>query len=162
MSKVIYPGTFDPITKGHLDLVERAAKIFDQVVIAVAESPKKNPLFDLKTRVEMAEEVTSHLDNVSVTGFNSLLATFLEEQKAEVILRGLRAVSDFEYEFQMANMNRVLAPSVESLFLTPAEQYSYISSTLVREIASLGGEISKFVAPCVQEALEKKYGTGKQ
>ncbi|MRI32531.1 pantetheine-phosphate adenylyltransferase [Endozoicomonas sp. OPT23] len=162
MSKVIYPGTFDPITKGHLDLVERAAKIFGNVVIAVAESPKKKPLFDLKDRVEMAEEVTSHLDNVSVTGFSSLLATFLEDQKAEVILRGLRAVSDFEYEFQMANMNRVLAPSVESLFLTPAEQYSYISSTLVREIASLGGDISKFVAPCVQEALDKKYGTGKQ
>ncbi len=162
MSKVIYPGTFDPITKGHLDLVERAAKIFDHIVIAVAESPKKKPLFDLKYRVKMAETVTSHLDNVSVTGFSSLLAQFLKDEKAEVILRGLRAVSDFEYEFQMANMNRVLAPDVESLFLTPAEQYSYISSTLVREIASLGGDISTFVAPCVKEALDKKYGTGKQ
>ncbi|MGI9278516.1 MAG: pantetheine-phosphate adenylyltransferase [Endozoicomonas sp.] len=158
MSKVIYPGTFDPITKGHLDLVERAARIFDDVVIAVAESPKKKPMFDLAKRVEMAEEVTDHLDNVSVTGFSSLLAHFLEEQKATVILRGLRAVSDFEYEFQMANMNRILAPSVESLFLTPAEQYSYISSTLVREIASLGGDIDKFVSPCVQEALKGKFG----
>lgn len=158
MSKVIYPGTFDPITKGHLDLVERAARIFDNVVIAVAESPKKKPLFDLAKRVELAEEVTTHLDNVSVTGFSSLLAHFLEEQKATVILRGLRAVSDFEYEFQMANMNRILAPSVESLFLTPAEQYSYISSTLVREIASLGGDIDKFVSPCVQEALKEKLG----
>ena len=161
MSKVIYPGTFDPITIGHLDLVERAARIFDEVVIAVAESPKKKPLFDLKDRVRLAEDSTAHLHNVSVTGFSSLLAHFLEDQKATVILRGLRAVSDFEYEFQMANMNRVLAPSVESLFLTPAEQYSYISSTLVREIASLGGDISKFVSPEVQEALKEKFGTGK-
>ena len=158
MIKVIYPGTFDPITKGHLDLIDRAAKLFDKIVIAVAESPKKKPLFDLADRVRMAEEVTAHLDNVEVTGFSSLLATFLEDQDAQVILRGLRAVSDFEYEFQMANMNRVLAPKVESLFLTPAEQYSYISSTLVREIASLGGDVSKFVAPCVQEALNEKYG----
>ncbi|KEQ19338.1 pantetheine-phosphate adenylyltransferase [Endozoicomonas numazuensis] len=162
MSKVIYPGTFDPITKGHLDLVERAARIFDNVVIAVAESPKKKPMFDLAKRVELAEEVIAHLDNVSVTGFSSLLAHFLEEQKATVILRGLRAVSDFEYEFQMANMNRILAPSVESLFLTPAEQYSYISSTLVREIASLGGDIDKFVSPCVQEALKAKFGPNAQ
>ena len=159
MSKVIYPGTFDPITKGHLDLVERAARIFDNVVLAVAESPKKKPLFDLKDRVRMAENATAHLDNVSVTGFSSLLARFLEEQKATAILRGLRAVSDFEYEFQMANMNRVLAPSVESLFLTPSEQYSYISSTLVREIASLGGDVTKFVSPEVQKALEIKFGT---
>ena len=158
MIKVIYPGTFDPITKGHMDLVERAARLFDQIVIAVAESPKKKPMFDLAERVRLAEEVTAHLDNVEVTGFNSLLADFLVEQKAKVILRGLRAVSDFEYEFQMANMNRVLAPQVESLFLTPAEQYSYISSTLVREISSLGGDVSKFVAPCVQEALTAKFG----
>ncbi|WP_299734253.1 pantetheine-phosphate adenylyltransferase [uncultured Endozoicomonas sp.] len=157
MIKVIYPGTFDPITKGHMDLVERAAKLFDTIVIAVAESPKKQPLFDLKTRVALAEESTAHLPNVEVTGFSSLLANFVAEQNAQVILRGLRAVSDFEYEFQMANMNRVLAPKVESLFLTPAEQYSYISSTLVREIASLGGDISKFVHPCVQKALTEKF-----
>ena len=158
MSKVIYPGTFDPITKGHMDLVERAARIFDEVVIAVAASPSKKPLFDLKERVRLAEECTAHLDNVKVTGFSSLLAKFLEEQKATVILRGLRAVSDFEYEFQMANMNRVLAPTVDSLFLTPAEQYSYISSTLVREIALLGGDVAKFVEPCVDEALAEKFG----
>ncbi len=158
MITVIYPGTFDPITKGHLDLVERAAKLFDKIVIAVAESPKKQPLFELADRVRMAKEVTSHIGNVEVTGFSSLLAKFLIEQDAQVILRGLRAVSDFEYEFQMANMNRVLAPQVESLFLTPAEQYSYISSTLVREIASLGGDVTKFVAPCVQEALTEKFG----
>ena len=158
MIKVIYPGTFDPITKGHMDLVERAAKLFDKIVIAVAESPKKKPVFDMAARIELAETVTAHLDNVEVTGFSSLLADFLLEQKANVILRGLRAVSDFEYEFQMANMNRVLAPQVESLFLTPAEQYSYISSTLVREIASLGGDVSKFVAPCVEEALNARFG----
>lgn len=157
MIKVIYPGTFDPITKGHMDLVERAAKLFDTIVIAVAESPRKKPLFDLKTRVSLARESIAHLPNVQVTGFSSLLASFVEEQQAQVILRGLRAVSDFEYEFQMANMNRVLAPKVESLFLTPAEQYSYISSTLVREIASLGGDISKFVSPCVQKALTDKF-----
>lgn len=158
MIKVIYPGTFDPITKGHLDLIERATRLFDKVVIGVAESPKKRPVFDLAERVRLAQETTVHLSNVEVVGFNSLLAEFLEEQNAQVILRGLRAVSDFEYEFQMANMNRVLAPKVESLFLTPAEQYSYISSTLVREIASLGGDVTKFVAPSVQEALTEKFG----
>ena len=158
MIKVIYPGTFDPITKGHLDLIERATRLFDKVVIGVADSPRKSPIFDLAARVRLAEESTAHLKNVEVVGFNSLLADFLEQQDAQVILRGLRAVSDFEYEFQMANMNRVLAPKVESLFLTPAEQYSYISSTLVREIASLGGDVTKFVAPCVQEALTEKFG----
>ena len=157
MIKVIYPGTFDPITKGHVDLVERVARLFDAIVIAVAESPKKQPLFDLETRVNLARESTSHLTNVQVTGFSSLLADFVAEQQAQVILRGLRAVSDFEYEFQMANMNRVLAPEVESLFLTPTGQYSYISSTLVREIASLGGDVSKFVAPRVQKALTEKF-----
>ena len=157
MIKAIYPGTFDPITNGHMDLVERAAKLFDTIVIAVAESPKKRPLFDLGTRVNLAKESTAHLPNVQVTGFSSLLASFVEEQQAQVILRGLRAVSDFEYEFQMANMNRVLVPKVESLFLTPSEQYSYISSTLVREIASLGGDIFKFVSPCVQKALTDKF-----
>ena len=157
MIKVIYPGTFDPITKGHMDLVERAAKLFDKVTIAVAASPKKKPLFSLTERVSMVEEVISSLDNVNVTGFDSLLADFLKQQHANAILRGLRAVSDFEYEFQMANMNRVLVPKVESLFLTPSEQYSYISSTLVREISSLGGDISKFVAPCVQKALAERH-----
>ncbi|MDD7805427.1 MAG: pantetheine-phosphate adenylyltransferase [Endozoicomonas sp. (ex Botrylloides leachii)] len=162
MIKVIYPGTFDPITKGHMDLVERAAHLFDTVIIAVAESPKKKPLFSLNKRVNLAKEVSAHVANVEVTGFNSLLADFLEEKRANVILRGLRAVSDFEYEFQMANMNRVLAPKVESLFLTPSEQYSYISSTLVREISLLGGDVSKFVAPCVQTALEAQLNAQNQ
>ena len=159
MIKVIYPGTFDPITNGHVDLVERVSRLFGTIVIAVAESPKKQPLFDLTARVNLAKNSTSHLSNVQVMGFSSLLADFVAEQQAHVILRGLRAVSDFEYEFQMANMNRVLAPEVESLFLTPAGQYSYISSTLVREIASLGGDISKFVAPCVRKALTDKFRT---
>ena len=157
MNTVIYPGTFDPITKGHTDLVERAAKLFDQVVIAVAESPKKKPILPLEQRVSLAKEVTQQLGNVEVCGFNSLLADFVKERQANVILRGLRAVSDFEYEFQLANMNRILAPNVESLFLTPSEKYSYISSTLVREIASLGGDVSKFVHPCVEQALTSVF-----
>ena len=156
MNRVLYPGTFDPITKGHGDLVERAARIFDEVVIAVAASPKKNPLFPLEQRVELARAVTAHLPNVRVVGFSSLLAHFVKEQEANVLLRGLRAVSDFEYEFQLANMNRQLAPDVESLFLTPSEKYSFISSTLVREIAALGGDISKFVHPSVAAALAER------
>ncbi|MDP0561807.1 MAG: pantetheine-phosphate adenylyltransferase [Candidatus Endonucleobacter sp. (ex Gigantidas childressi)] len=156
MIKVIYPGTFDPITKGHMDLINRAAILFDQVVVAIAESPSKNPLFCLAERVSLVKEIIAGCSNVEVIGFNSLLTDFLVEQNAHVILRGLRAISDFEYEFQMANMNRVLAPNVESLFLTPAEQYAYMSSTLVREISSLGGDVSKFVEPCVQKALTAK------
>ncbi|MCR1825172.1 pantetheine-phosphate adenylyltransferase [Pseudomonas sp. GD03721] len=157
MNRVLYPGTFDPITKGHGDLVERAARLFDHVIIAVAASPKKNPLFPLEQRVELAREVTKHLPNVEVVGFSSLLAHFVKEQNANVFLRGLRAVSDFEYEFQLANMNRQLAPDVESLFLTPSEKYSFISSTLVREIAALGGDISKFVHPAVADALNARF-----
>ncbi len=157
MNRVIYPGTFDPITKGHGDLVERAAKLFEEVIIAVAASPKKNPLFPIEQRVEMAREVTCHLPNVRVMGFSGLLAQLARDQKANVLLRGLRAVSDFEYEFQLANMNRQLAPEVESLFLTPSEKYSYISSTLVREIAALGGNIDQFVHPAVSAALHKRF-----
>ncbi|TLX53408.1 pantetheine-phosphate adenylyltransferase [Stutzerimonas nosocomialis] len=157
MNRVLYPGTFDPITKGHGDLVERAARLFDHVIIAVAASPRKNPLFPLEQRVELAREVTRHLPNVEVVGFSSLLATFAKEQNANILLRGLRAVSDFEYEFQLANMNRHLAPELESLFLTPSEKYSYISSTLIREIARLGGDISNFVHPTVMDALHKRY-----
>ncbi|MCL6414179.1 pantetheine-phosphate adenylyltransferase [Aestuariirhabdus sp. Z084] len=160
MNTVIYPGTFDPITYGHGDLVNRAARLFDKVVIAVADNPKKKPLFDLNDRIQLAEAVTDHLDNVEVVGFDNLLAEFVMQRNANAILRGLRAVSDFEYEFQLANMNRVLAPSVESLFLTPAEQFSYISSTLVREIASLGGDVSKFVHPVVESALKERFGKG--
>ncbi|MEJ6655226.1 MAG: pantetheine-phosphate adenylyltransferase [Pseudomonas sp.] len=157
MNTVLYPGTFDPITKGHMDLVGRAAKLFDRVVVAVAASAKKNPAFTLEQRVELAREVLKDYPNVEVVGFSTLLAHFADEVGANVLLRGLRAVSDFEYEFQLANMNRQLAPEVESLFLTPSEKYSYISSTLVREIASLGGDVTKFVHPAVHEALLKRF-----
>ena len=156
MNTVVYPGTFDPITNGHTDLVERAALLFDHIIIAVAANPKKQPMLDLDTRVDLARDVLSHLHNVEVTGFDNLLADFVRERNANIILRGLRAVSDFEYEFQLANMNRVLAPNVESMFLTPAEKYSYISSTLMREIASLNGDVSNFVHPSVAKALQKR------
>lgn len=157
MKRVAYPGTFDPITNGHVDLVERASKLFGQIVVAVAESPKKRPLLDLNVRVELARESLAHLDNVEVVGFNSLLIDLLKDQQCDVILRGLRAVSDFEYEFQLANMNRKLAPQAESLFLTPAEHLSYISSTLIREIASLGGDVTEFVHPAVDAALKEHF-----
>ncbi len=155
MNIAVYPGTFDPITNGHTDLVERAAHMFDHIILAVADNPKKKPMLDLETRVDLARSVLGHLANVEVVGFSNLLADFVKEKNANIILRGLRAVSDFEYEFQLANMNRVLAPNVESLFLTPAEHFSYISSTLVREIASLGGDVSNFVNPQVAKALKK-------
>tara|TARA_B110000008_G_scaffold21631_1_gene19843 strand:+ start:402 stop:875 length:474 start_codon:yes stop_codon:yes gene_type:complete len=156
MNIVVYPGTFDPITNGHTDLVERAARMFDHIILAVADNPKKKPTLDIDTRVDLANEVLGHLHNVEIVGFSNLLAEFVQEKNANIILRGLRAVSDFEYEFQLANMNRVLAPNVESMFLTPAEHYSYISSTLVREIAALNGDISKFVHPAVAKALKEK------
>ncbi len=158
MNTAVYPGTFDPITNGHSDLIERAAKLFDKVVIAVAESPKKRPLLPLEVRVALVHEVTAHLDNVSIVGFDCLLAELLEQQNANIILRGLRAVSDFEYEFQLAAMNRHLAPNVESIFLTPAEHLSFVSSTLIREISSLGGDVSKFVHPAVSKALIEHHG----
>jgi len=157
MTRVAYPGTFDPITNGHIDLVERASKLFDCVVVAVAESPKKRPLLPLEQRVELTKSSLTHLNNVEVVGFNSLLIDLLKDQQCGVILRGLRAVSDFEYEFQLANMNRKLAPDAESLFLTPAEHLSYISSTLIREIASLNGDVSEFVHPSVNAALQEHF-----
>ena len=156
MKRVVYPGTFDPITNGHTDLIERACKLFDHVVIAVAASPSKRPLFDLDERVALVKNILGHLDNVEVCGFSGLLVDFVKEKQANAVLRGLRAVSDFEYEFQLANMNRALAPDMESLFLTPAEHLSFISSSLVREVAMLGGELSKFVPPIVEQALREK------
>jgi len=154
---VVYPGTFDPITNGHIDLVERAARLFDKVVVAIASSQKKGPLFTLEERVQLSQTVLSHLDNVEVVGFSILLTDFVEQQGSNCVLRGLRAVADLEYEFQLANMNRAIKPDFESVFLTPSESLSYISSSLVREIASLGGDITPFVAPPVAEALYQKY-----
>ncbi len=152
--KAIYPGTFDPVTNGHADLIERASRLFTHVIIGVAASPSKKPLFDLSHRVQLIEQVTQHLANVSVVGFSGLLVDFAKEHQANVLIRGLRAVSDFEYEFQLANMNRRLSPNLESVFLTPAEENSFISSTLVKEVALHHGDVSQFVHPVVQAALE--------
>lgn len=156
MKTAVYPGTFDPITNGHSDIIARAALLFDKVVVAVAANPGKSPVFPLDERVSLAREVLSHLRNVEVREFDSLLVEFARECGAGVILRGLRAVSDFEYEFQLAGMNRRLAPDVETMFLTPAEQFAYISSSLVREISALGGDVKEFVHPAVMAALSKK------
>jgi len=153
----IYPGTFDPITRGHSDIVRRASKLFGHVIVAVAESPRKEPSFPLEERVSLARSALAGLANVEVRGFDMLLARFAREQGASVILRGLRAVSDFEHEFQLAAMNRQLAPEVETMFLTPAEEYSFVSSSLVREIARLGGDVSNFVSPAVVRALAERY-----
>lgn len=152
----IYPGTFDPITKGHEDLTRRAARLFDRVLLAVAESPAKQPFFPLAARVSMAQEALADLPNVAVCGFNSLLMHFVREQGAQVVIRGLRAVSDFEYEFQMAGMNRQLYPEVDTVFLTPGEQYMFVSATMVREIARLGGDVSKFVQPAIARRLTER------
>mgnify|MGYP001041970635 CR=1 FL=1 len=155
----IYPGTFDPITNGHSDLVQRASRIFDRVILAVAtggQSGAKMPVFSVEERVAMAKDVLADVANVEVIKFDGLLVDFVEKQNAQVILRGLRAVSDFEYEFQLASMNRHLNENVETLFLTPAEQYSYISSSLVREIAALGGDVSPFVHEEVATALNNR------
>ena len=151
----VYPGTFDPITNGHIDLVARAAPLFEKVIVGVATSQAKGPTLPLELRVKLAREALAGHPNVEVRGFDSLLAHFVRDVGAGVLLRGLRAVSDFEYEFQMASMNRHLIPEVETLFLTPAEQYSFISSSLVREIARLGGDVSGFVPPAVAEALRE-------
>lgn len=158
MITAIYPGTFDPLTNGHVDIARRAAQLFDTLIIAIAESPSKRPLFDLEQRIELAHIALEELilPNVQVIGFSGLLAHFVRQYQAQVIVRGLRAVSDFEYEFQMAGMNRYLIPEVETIFLTPATQYSHISSSLVREIARLGGKIDEFVHPKVFAALQEK------
>ena len=156
MLKVVYPGTFDPFTRGHEDLVRRAVRLFDQVVVGVADSESKRPFFSTDERVAMAREVLAPFANVEVRPFSALLMDFVHDEQAKVILRGLRAVSDFEYEFQMAGMNRNLHPEVETLFLTPAEQYMFVSATIVREIAKFGGDVSQFVHPSVNARLKQK------
>jgi pantetheine-phosphate adenylyltransferase len=158
MLKVVYPGTFDPFTRGHEDLVRRASRLFESVIVGVADSARKGPLFTAAERIAMAREVLADYPNVQVTGFSGLLMDFVHSLGATVIVRGLRAVSDFEYEFQMAGMNRNLYPEVETLFLTPAEQYLFMSSSIVREIASLGGDVSSFVSPVVAARLAAKFG----
>ncbi|MGA2549352.1 MAG: pantetheine-phosphate adenylyltransferase [Burkholderiaceae bacterium] len=158
MLTAVYPGTFDPLTRGHEDLVRRASKLYERLVVGVADSRNKRPFFTLVERVAIAREVLSHYDNVVVEGFSGLLKDFVRDQDATVIVRGLRAVSDFEYEFQMAGMNRYLLPDVETVFLTPSDQYMFISGTIVREIAQLGGDVSKFTFPSVEKWLKAKMG----
>jgi len=155
----IYPGTFDPITNGHLDLIHRASKLFRKVIVAVAESPGKQPLFSLAERVELIEQVTAGIENIEVIGFDNLLVDCAKSRQAGVIIRGLRAVSDFEYEFQLAGMNRRLNPDIETVFLTPAEQYEFISSSMIREIAKLNGDVSSFVPDIVKQQLTRKFQT---
>jgi pantetheine-phosphate adenylyltransferase len=156
MIKAVYPGTFDPLTRGHEDLVRRASTLFDSLILAIADSKAKRPFFTVDERIAMAKEVLGDVKNVKVTGFSGLLTDFVREQKARVVLRGLRAVSDFEYEFQLAGMNRNLYPEMETIFLTPSEQHMFISATLVREIAALGGDVAQFVHPVVAKRLKQK------
>jgi pantetheine-phosphate adenylyltransferase len=161
MVSAVYPGTFDPLTRGHEDLVRRASGLFERLVVGVADSKAKRPFFSLDERLDIAREVLGHYPNVEVEGFSGLLKDFVRRHDARVIVRGLRAVSDFEYEFQMAGMNRYLLPDVETLFLTPSDQYQFISGTIVREIAVLGGDVSKFVFPSVEKWLLKKIEADK-
>ena len=152
----VYPGTFDPITLGHEDLVRRAAHLFDEVIVAVAGSTSKSTLFSLEERVELAESVFGNYDNVNVVGFDGLLMQFVQAQQAQIVIRGLRAASDFEYEFQLAGMNRKLYPKLETMFLTPSDEYMFVSSSLVREVARLGGDVHQFVSQTVEKAIKKK------
>ncbi|MDN6111289.1 MAG: pantetheine-phosphate adenylyltransferase, partial [Enterobacterales bacterium] len=154
--RAIYPGTFDPMTNGHLDLVTRAANMFDHVILAIAASPSKKPMFSLEERVALATQVTAHLHNVEVLGFSELMAHFAQHQNANILVRGLRAVSDFEYEMQLANMNRHLMPTLESVFLMPSKEWSFISSSLVKEVARHGGDIAPFVPEIIAQALSEK------
>jgi pantetheine-phosphate adenylyltransferase len=156
MRKAVYPGTFDPITRGHEDLVRRASRLFDEVVVGIADSKAKRTFFTMQERITLARDVLGGYPNVKVEGFSGLLMEFMQKEGSRLIVRGLRAVSDFEFEFQMAGMNRNLYPDVETIFLTPAEQYQFISATMVREIASLGGDVSKFVSPKVAESFATK------
>jgi pantetheine-phosphate adenylyltransferase len=155
-NKAVYPGTFDPITLGHQDLIRRAARLFDTLIVAIADSSAKRPFFTRDERVDMAKDVLKDLKNVEIVGFSGLLMKFVQQHKARVVIRGLRAVSDFEYEFQLAGMNRGMYPDVETIFLTPGEQYMFVSATIVREISVLGGDVSKFVPPHVARRLEAK------
>jgi pantetheine-phosphate adenylyltransferase len=161
MIKAVYPGTFDPLTRGHEELVRRASTLFDALVLGIADSKAKRTFFSLQERVEMARDVLADVKNLEVVGFSGLLIDFVRQQNARVALRGLRAVSDFEYEFQLAGMNRNLYPQMETIFLTPSEQHMIISATLVREIASLGGDVSKFVHPTIEKKLKAKVTSGK-
>ena len=156
--RAIYPGTFDPMTKGHVDLIERACQLFDEIVIAIAASEAKNPLFTLDERIQIAEKIFEGNDKVKVIGFSGLLVNLAKDNDAKILIRGLRVVADFEYEFQLANMNRAMMPELESVFLTPKEQYSYISSSLVKEICKMGGDVYKFVDPISLSELKRKYG----
>ena len=156
--RAIYPGTFDPMTKGHVDLIERACNLFDEIVIAIAASEAKNPLFTLDERIKIAEKIFKNNEKVKVIGFSGLLVDLAKDNDAKILIRGLRVVADFEYEFQLANMNRAMMPELESVFLTPKEQYSYISSSLVKEICKMGGDISEFVDPIALSELKRKYG----
>src|SRR3954471_1375846 len=158
MIKAVYPGTFDPLTRGHEDLVRRASRLFDTIILGIAESRAKRTYFSLDERIEIAREVLADVKNLQVVGFEGLLIDFVRKHGARVVLRGLRAVSDFEYEFQLAGMNRALDPDFETIFLTPSEQHMFISATLVREIAALGGDVAKFVDPRVEARLKKKVG----
>lgn len=157
MKKALYPGTFDPVTLGHIDIIYRALHLFDEVTIAIATSESKTPLFSLEERINQIELIFKGNKKVRVIGFTGLVVDLAKEEETNVLLRGLRAVSDFEYEFQLANMNRAMSPDLESVFLTPKAKFSFLSSTLVREIASMGGELSAFVDPIVEEALKKRF-----
>jgi pantetheine-phosphate adenylyltransferase len=156
MNKAVYPGTFDPMTRGHEDLARRAARIFDHVVLAVADSKTKRPMFTLDERIDIARTVLSDVPNISVVGFSGLLMQFVKQQQARVVVRGVRAVSDFDYEFQLAGMNRKMHPEFETVFMTPGEEYMFVSATLVREISTMGGDISMFVSPLVAARLQEK------
>lgn len=157
MNSIIYPGTFDPITLGHVDLVERSAKLFDKVVLAIAYSEKKQPVFSLEQRIELCQQSLSHLDNIEVCGFNTLVVDFAKSKGCKTALRGVRTVADFEYERQLANMNRSMHPDFETIFMTPADKLSYISSSLLREIAGLGGDVSDYVPTAVNTALKNRF-----
>jgi pantetheine-phosphate adenylyltransferase len=158
MRTAIYPGTFDPITLGHLDLIERASTLFDRVILAVAHSERKKPLFNLDERIDLCQRALAHLPNIEAKPYRNLTVQFAKENDARFVLRGVRAIADFEYELQLANMNRAMYPAMETVFLTPTERYAFVSSTLVREIAAMGGDYAQFVPPVVAEALRQRFG----